>query len=158
MGLPFYAVLRCDDRKSCHMIASKMRVAPVKSLTLPRLELCAAVFGVNLLETVHRVLVVPFDEKLSLNSWTDSTIVLSWLLKPATSWPTFIRNSFSQIHFFYPSKIGILLPVTKTWLIFAFVESLQTKLQTFHCGGTDRLDYCLGHILQLLQLVFSQFP
>ena len=80
-----YAALRCDDAKSCHLIASKTRVAPVKSLSLPRLELFAAVLCVNLLETVLRVLVVFFDDRLSLHCWTDSTIVLSRLSKPASS-------------------------------------------------------------------------
>ena len=101
-GAAIYAVCRCDDTKSCHLIASKTRVAPVKSLSVPRLELCAAVLGVNLLETVHRVLVILFNDRLSLNGWTDSTIVLSWLSKPASSWQTFIRYRISKIQSFLP--------------------------------------------------------
>ena len=84
-GAAIYAVLCCDDAKSCRLIASRTRVAPVKSLCLPEQELFAAILGVNFLETVHRVLVVLFDERLSHNGWTDSTIVLSWLSKPASS-------------------------------------------------------------------------
>ena len=64
---------------------------------MPRLELCAAALGMNLLETVHRVLVIFFDDRMSLNGWTDSTIVLSRLSKPASSWKTFIRNRISKI-------------------------------------------------------------
>ena len=159
-GAAIYAVFRCDDTKCYHLIASKTRVAPVKSLSLPRLELCAAVLGVNLLETVHRVLVILFDDRLSLNGWTDSTIVLSWLSKPASSWQTFIRNRISKIQSFSSFEKWNHLSVKKTQLIFALVESLQTKLQTCHCGGADHLGYPKnrhGHILQLLQLVFSQF-
>ena len=95
-GADIYAVLRCDDAKSCHLIASKASVAPVKSLSLTRLELCAAVLDVNLLETVHRVLVNLFDDRMSLNGWTNSTTVLSWLSKPASSWQNFIRNRISK--------------------------------------------------------------
>ena len=58
------------------------------------------VLGVNLLETVQRVLVVLFDDRLSLNGWTGSTIVLSWLSKPVSSWQTFIRSSISKIQSF----------------------------------------------------------
>ena len=114
----------------------------------------------NLLETVRRVLVVLIYEKVSLNGWTDSTIALSWLSKPASSWQTFICNRISKIQSFLSFKNGIKLPVTKTRPIFAPVESLQTKLQTIHCGGTDHLGYTknrLGHILKFLQLLFSQF-
>ena len=96
-GAAIHAVLRCDEAKNCHLIASKTRVAPVKSLSSPRLQLCEAVLGGNLLETVHRVLVFLFDDRMSLNGGTDSTIVLSWLSKPASSWQTFIRNRISKI-------------------------------------------------------------
>ena len=95
-----YAVLRCDDAKSCRLMASRTRVAPVKSLCLPEQGLFAAILGVNFLETVHRVLVVLFDERLSHNRWTDSTTVLSWLSKPASSLQTFIRNIISEIQSF----------------------------------------------------------
>ena len=64
---------------------------------MPRLELYAAVLGVSLLETVHGVLVILFDDTMSLNSWTDSSIALSWLSKPASSCQTFIRNRISKI-------------------------------------------------------------
>ena len=83
--------------KSCHLVASKTRVSLLKPFSLPRLELCAVVLGVNLLEKVHRVLVILSEDRMSVNGWTDSTSVLSWLSKPASSWQTFIRNRISKI-------------------------------------------------------------
>ena len=61
---------------------------------------------------------------------------------------------------FYQSTNGIMLTVTKTQLIFAPVESLQTKLQTNLCGDMDHLGYPTNrhcHNLQLAQLTFSQY-
>ena len=148
-GAAIYAVLRCDDAKSFHLIASKTRVAPVKSLSLPRLELCAAVHCVNLLETVHRVSLVLFDARLSLNGWIQLLYYRCYQSQLARGKRSFATAS-PKFNLFYHSKNGIMLPVTKTQLIFALVESLQTKLQTTHCGGTNHLGYpknLLGHIL-----------
>ena len=50
-GAAIYAVLRCEDAE-LSSIASKTRVAPVKSLSLHLLELRSVVFGVNLVKTV----------------------------------------------------------------------------------------------------------
>ena len=53
---------------------SKTRVAPLKALTLPRLELMATVLGARLarhiMDSIH-------IEEVFL--WTDSQIVLHWL-------------------------------------------------------------------------------
>ena len=71
---------------------AKNRVAPVKSVTLPELELMAAELG-SLLE--------PFLEKIlqprEVTLWSDSQIVLHLLVtdKPQQC---FIKNRVSEIH------------------------------------------------------------
>ena len=47
-GAVVYAVIHCQNETSGQILTSKTRVAPLKSLSLPSLELCAAVFGLNL--------------------------------------------------------------------------------------------------------------
>ena len=56
------------------LIASKSRVAPVKSMTIPRLELMGAVISTSLANTILKSIVVS-----KVIYWADSTNVLYWV-------------------------------------------------------------------------------
>ena len=62
-----------DHAPTCALVAAKTRVAPVKPLSIPRLELCGATLLTKLLTSVRKALGVPLDQ---VHAWCDSTIVL----------------------------------------------------------------------------------
>ncbi|XP_026829094.1 uncharacterized protein LOC113562802 [Ooceraea biroi] len=76
------------------LLAAKSRVAPVTPLTVPRLELSAAVLLSRLLEFVRES--INFEIS-SCTCWTDSTIVLAWLDRHPSQWKTFVANRVAEI-------------------------------------------------------------
>ncbi|XP_075977354.1 uncharacterized protein LOC142977361 [Anticarsia gemmatalis] len=85
-----------DEYNKVHvvMIACRTKVAPVKQLTIPRLELCAAVLLADLIKDVADVLKIPAN---NIYAYTDSTVVLSWLQSSPNRWRTFVGNRIADI-------------------------------------------------------------
>ncbi|XP_014835554.1 PREDICTED: uncharacterized protein LOC106913412, partial [Poecilia mexicana] len=75
-------------------VASKSRVAPLKKMTLPRLELMGALIGARLGYSLLKPLNM---EKNQLNMWTDSMITLHWIRSSARRWKPFVSNRVAEI-------------------------------------------------------------
>ncbi len=86
---------------SVSILASKVRVAPVRTVSLPRLELCGAELASMLASTFVKILEVT-EIHSSLHAWTDSTIVLHWLSQLPKTWTTFVANRVSAIQAVLP--------------------------------------------------------
>lgn len=76
------------------LVGAKSKVAPLKTLSIPRLELKAAVLGVQYLQTVLN----NHSYKISQHYlWTDSTTVLAWILSDHRRFQKFVAVRVGEI-------------------------------------------------------------
>ena len=79
---------------TCCLIMSKSRLAPLKFLTIVRLELQAAVLAVRLKHFILSEIDVPIDE---VYFWTDSIITLQYIKNDTCRFKVFVMNRVTEI-------------------------------------------------------------
>ena len=78
-----------DGTVSSRLVVAKTKVAPLKTVSVPRLELCGAVLLSELLVAVSKALQIP---KENWYAWLDSTAALGWLRNCPSLYKTFVAN------------------------------------------------------------------
>jgi len=75
---------------------AKSRVAAVKRISFPRLELLVAYITAKLLDYVIQALRIVVD---AVYGWSDSqiTITLAWIRRPSSNWKVFVANRVRDI-------------------------------------------------------------
>ena len=79
----------------CCFVLGKSRVAPLKVMSIPRLELTAAVVAVKLNCLIRNELEYSIDDTIY---WTDSTVVLQYIRNESRRFQTFVANRVAMIH------------------------------------------------------------
>ncbi|XP_062704212.1 uncharacterized protein LOC134286593 [Aedes albopictus] len=93
-----YVRMDCSGETRCSLVASKTKVAPLKPLSVPRLELQAAMIGARLMQTICSSLTLPISRRYL---WTDSSTVLAWL-----------RSDSRRYHQFVGFRVGEILSLS----------------------------------------------
>ena len=94
-GTVSYLRLTNDQgRVHCAFLLGKSRVAPLKLMTIPRMELAAAVVAVNIDKMIKKELQLAL---LDSTFWTDSTTVLKYIANDTLRFKTFVANRISTI-------------------------------------------------------------
>ena len=133
-----FIVSENDGKLNSHLLASKTRIAPLKALTMPRLELMAALILSRLMNRV----VVELRKICSIGRivcLTDAAIVLAWVRGEDKQYKTFVQNRLLEIRrnvdcsnwFHVPGKENIAdLPsrgCLATHLLVTEVKEIWTK-------------------------------
>ncbi|XP_054628394.1 uncharacterized protein LOC129179316 [Dunckerocampus dactyliophorus] len=76
------------------LVMSKSRVAPIKKLTLPRLELMAALIAARMGSNLQRAMNL---HPKQIRMWSDSMIAIQWIRSSASKWKQFVANRVMEI-------------------------------------------------------------
>ena len=77
-----------------NFVAAKSRVAPLKQLTIPRLELQAVFLASRLAKTIVKEGTIQFAD---VKFFTDSSITLAWIQSPSRSFKPFVSARVGEI-------------------------------------------------------------
>uniref|UniRef100_A0A183HR02 Reverse transcriptase domain-containing protein n=1 Tax=Onchocerca flexuosa TaxID=387005 RepID=A0A183HR02_9BILA len=92
--LAYSAAVYAKQGTDTFLIYAKSRIASIKGMTIPRLELLAVLIGVRAAQFVLKQLDL---ETTQVTLWSDSKCALHWIRNHSRLQPTFIQNRVEEI-------------------------------------------------------------
>ena len=89
----YLRIINEDGQVHCSLLMGKARVAPLKVVTIPRLELTAALVSVKISQLLRYELDIVAVEYF----WTDSMVTLGYIQNDARRFHVFVANRVQQI-------------------------------------------------------------
>ncbi|XP_043234481.1 uncharacterized protein LOC122387894 [Amphibalanus amphitrite] len=86
---------RPDGSGEVRLVLAKARLAPLKRVTVPRLELLGSLLAARLVALVRQALRLPEDTVI--RCWSDSMIALGWIRGDPQRWKQFVANRVRSI-------------------------------------------------------------
>jgi len=92
-GACLYLRSETNEESKVHLLCAKSRVAPLKALTISRLELSAALILAELIVNAKKAI----DFNCTFHCWSDSSFVLAWIRQPPREFNIFVSNRIAKI-------------------------------------------------------------
>nr|XP_046230542.1 uncharacterized protein LOC124051127 [Scatophagus argus] len=89
-----YIRIVADEQVHCALVMGKARVAPMRVVSIPRLELTAATVSAAVSSTLREELKLEIDQEFF---WTDSQVVLGYIKNEARRFHVFVANRVQKI-------------------------------------------------------------
>ncbi|KRZ08204.1 hypothetical protein T11_11226 [Trichinella zimbabwensis] len=116
------AAAKSPDDVRVSFVTAKSRVAPLKKLSIPRLELMAALLCARLVCYMRKELALDVE---ACHCWSDSKVALGWINGDANRWKPFVANRVREIHALTPSQ----------WWRYCLTEDNLVDLASRGCSG-----------------------